>query len=67
MSKPSGSEEAAAGTEQTAVLEARNVYRFRTVDQKQVPIVRDVSFRLGRSGANCCIHLPNQRLHWRYF
>lgn len=46
MSKPSGSEEAAAGTEQTAVLEARNVYRFRTVDQKQVPIVRDVSFRL---------------------
>ena len=30
----------------TAVLEARNVYRFRAVDKQQVPIVRDVSFRV---------------------
>lgn len=29
-----------------AVLEARNVYRFRAVEKQQVPIVRDVSFRV---------------------
>jgi putative ABC transport system ATP-binding protein len=46
MSSTTGSAAAAPGTEQAAVLEARNVYRFRTVDRQQVPIVRDVSFRL---------------------
>jgi ABC-type lipoprotein export system ATPase subunit len=35
-----------ASTTQTAVLEARNVFRFRTVDRQQVPIVKDVSFRV---------------------
>jgi len=30
------------------VLGARGVYRFRTVDRQQVPIVRDVSFELQR-------------------
>ena len=35
-----------ASATQTAVLEARNVFRFRTVDRQQVPIVKDVSFRV---------------------
>lgn len=39
---------AAAPDAAPPVLEARGVYRFRTVDHQQVPIVRDVSFALAR-------------------
>ena len=36
----------AAAAAADAVLEARGVFRFRTIDGHQVPIVRDVSFQL---------------------
>jgi len=41
MSSPS-----AAALQRPAVLEAKAVYRFREVDRKQTPIVKDVTFRV---------------------
>ncbi len=43
---PSTAAAATATTARSVVLAARSVFRFRTVDGQQVPIVRDVSFDL---------------------
>ncbi|MBL8730489.1 MAG: ABC transporter ATP-binding protein [Planctomycetes bacterium] len=48
MTSPSSSSPPAAAATAPPVLEARSVFRFRTVDGHDVPIVRDVSFVLGR-------------------
>ncbi len=46
MTSPSPSSPPAQAAQAAAVLEARSVFRFRAVDGRDVPIVRDISFAL---------------------
>jgi putative ABC transport system ATP-binding protein len=55
---PSPAASPASAPAVAAVLEARSVFRFRTVDGQQVPIVRDVSFTL-RAGEFATIMGPS--------
>jgi ABC-type lipoprotein export system ATPase subunit len=48
MTAPSSSSPPVAAAPAPPVLEARSVFRFRSVDGRDVPIVRDVSFVLGK-------------------
>jgi len=48
MTAASQASPTAAAAQAPPVLEARSVFRFRTVDGRDVPIVRDVSFVLGK-------------------